>query len=77
VKNAACAPPNRHCEEPFDAACGVAQDELPLGGSDAAIQPGVSDTLSTGLLRFARNDGRGGGTDITAFHPLGSQLSLG
>jgi len=29
----------RHCEEPFDAACGVAQDELPLRGSDEAIQP--------------------------------------
>jgi hypothetical protein len=28
---------NRHCEEPFDAACGVAQDKLPLCGSDAAI----------------------------------------
>jgi hypothetical protein len=30
--------PPRHCEEPFDAACGVAQDELPLRGGDAAIQ---------------------------------------
>jgi hypothetical protein len=29
---------NRHCEEPFDAACGVAQDKPPLRGSDAAIQ---------------------------------------
>jgi hypothetical protein len=29
---------SRHCEEPFDAACGVAQDELPLRGSDEAIQ---------------------------------------
>jgi hypothetical protein len=28
----------RHCEEPFDDACGGAQDKLPLRGSDAAIQ---------------------------------------
>jgi hypothetical protein len=45
----------RHCEEPFDAACGVAQDKLPLRGSDAAIQ---LHGRSTGLPRFARNDGR-------------------
>jgi hypothetical protein len=30
--------PARHCEEPFDAACGGAQDKLPLRGSDEAIQ---------------------------------------
>jgi hypothetical protein len=29
---------SRHCEEPFGAACGVAQDKLPLCGSDEAIQ---------------------------------------
>jgi hypothetical protein len=29
---------DRHCEEPFAAACGVAQDKLPLRGSDEAIQ---------------------------------------
>ncbi|HYW16586.1 MAG TPA: hypothetical protein VE891_10615 [Allosphingosinicella sp.] len=29
---------SRHCEEPFDAACGGAQDELQLRGSDEAIQ---------------------------------------
>ncbi|HEX8469171.1 MAG TPA: hypothetical protein VF620_15355 [Allosphingosinicella sp.] len=28
----------RHCEEPFDAACGGAQDKLPLRGSGEAIQ---------------------------------------
>jgi hypothetical protein len=28
----------RHCQEPFDATCGGAQDELPLRGSDEAIQ---------------------------------------
>jgi hypothetical protein len=43
-----------HCEEPFDAACGVAQDKLPLRGSDAAIQP--TSPEKTGLPRFARND---------------------
>ncbi len=29
--------PNRHCEEPFDAACGGAQDKLLLRSSDEAI----------------------------------------
>jgi hypothetical protein len=28
-----------HCEQPFDAAFGGAQDKLPPGGSDEAIQP--------------------------------------
>jgi hypothetical protein len=29
--------PRGHCEEPFDAACGVAQDKLLLRSSDEAI----------------------------------------
>jgi len=29
---------SRHCEKPFDAACGGAQDRLPPRGSDEAIQ---------------------------------------
>jgi hypothetical protein len=47
----------RHCEWPFDAACGGAPDKLPLRGSDEAIQMRGCDSLGTGLLRFARNDG--------------------
>src|SRR3712207_9361524 len=45
--------------EPFDAACGVAQDELLLRSSDEAIQSSSRPKLSTGLLRYARNDGEG------------------
>jgi hypothetical protein len=35
----------RHCEEPFDAACGGAQDKLPLRRSDEAIQVGTPRPL--------------------------------
>jgi hypothetical protein len=53
----ACALPlARHCEEPFDAACGGAQGKLPLRGSDAAIQCGASTDSEAGLPRCARND---------------------
>ncbi|HYW17546.1 MAG TPA: protein adenylyltransferase SelO family protein [Allosphingosinicella sp.] len=45
----------RHCEEPFDAACGGAQDELPLRGSNEAVE--APKTPEAGLLRSARNDG--------------------
>jgi hypothetical protein len=40
LRHKARAPPERHCEEPFDAACGGAQDKLPLRGNDEAIQLG-------------------------------------
>jgi hypothetical protein len=35
-----------HCEEPFDAACDVAQDRLPLRGSDEALQTGAGATVA-------------------------------
>jgi hypothetical protein len=38
-------PPYRHCEEPFDAACGVAQDKLLLRSSDEAIQSALDAAL--------------------------------
>jgi uncharacterized protein YdiU (UPF0061 family) len=47
----------RHCEEPFAAACGVAQDELPLRGNDEAIQAAAD--ARPGSLRSARNDDTG------------------
>ena len=35
--------PARHCEEPFDAACGGAQDKLLLRSSDEAIHPSPAE----------------------------------